>query len=155
MTDKSKRQKEYMKNYYLQNKERLSQKAKQYYKENRDSIIKKNRRYYQTHRKQQIQTAYKLYKRYVKLWIPIIKESYGELACSKCGYSKNFSAIEFHHRNPEEKETIIGHLMRRTPNNPKNVETMKKELSKCDLLCRNCHAEIHYPDHESLMTLAR
>lgn len=27
--------------------------------------------------------------------------------CERCGYDKNLSALEFHHRNPEEKEFQI------------------------------------------------
>ena len=26
-------------------------------------------------------------------------------------------------------------------------QDLEKEILKCDLVCSNCHAEIHYPDH--------
>ena len=29
---------------------------------------------------------------------------YGEGKCEHCGYDANLSALEFHHKNPEEKE---------------------------------------------------
>jgi hypothetical protein len=59
--------------------------------------------------------------------------------CQICGYSKNCpSAYDFHHRNPEEKEFGIGgHKV------TLSWEKLKKEVDKCDLLCKNCHAEVH------------
>ena len=64
--------------------------------------------------------------------------------CERCGYDKNLSALEFHHRNPEEKEFQIDerHFSNRS------LEILQKELDKCDLLCANCHREIHHLDSE-------
>ncbi len=57
--------------------------------------------------------------------------------CQKCGYNKCLGAMDFHHLNPIEKEfTISG--------NAGKWENIKKELDKCELVCKNCHAEIHY-----------
>jgi hypothetical protein len=62
--------------------------------------------------------------------------------CSKCGYNKNWAVLEFHHRNPEKKEIQlslerIGHMAE---------EKLLLEVEKCDLLCANCHRELHNPD---------
>ena len=58
--------------------------------------------------------------------------------CSKCGYDKDVpSAYDFHHRNPQEKEFAISQYM------VLDFEKLKPELNKCDLVCKNCHAEIH------------
>jgi len=57
--------------------------------------------------------------------------------CQRCGYSKSICALTFHHRNPEEKESDIGALNRRT------WSKIVNELNKCDLLCFNCHMEVH------------
>ena len=65
--------------------------------------------------------------------------------CKKCSYCKNLAAIEFHHRNPKEKEFQID--MRKCANS--KWETLLHEAQKCDLLCSNCHAETHHPDFES------
>ena len=55
----------------------------------------------------------------------------------KCGYHKSMAAFDFHHRDPRKKElTLAGHW-------EKSWETIKKELDKCDLLCSNCHRELH------------
>jgi hypothetical protein len=57
--------------------------------------------------------------------------------CRHCGYSENQAALEFHHRDPNEKEFTIGHVAN------KSWEFIKKELDKCDLLCSNCHRIEH------------
>lgn len=60
--------------------------------------------------------------------------------CSICGYSKNYAALEFHHLDPTQKEFDWKSLRL------KNWDSIIKELKKCTLLCRNCHAETHNPD---------
>ena len=64
--------------------------------------------------------------------------------CSICGYSKSIYALEFHHKNPANKEFGIGAFMNK--GNYLNLTKMKmliKEVNKCTLLCCNCHKEIH------------
>lgn len=58
--------------------------------------------------------------------------------CMKCGYDKCIWALEFHHRNPKEKEFSISKYYSRS------WEKLKKELDKCDLICANCHRETHF-----------
>jgi hypothetical protein len=60
--------------------------------------------------------------------------------CSKCGYCRNYSALEFHHLDPSKKEINIANSIRRTWN------SLIKELEKCVLVCSNCHREEHNPD---------
>jgi len=61
--------------------------------------------------------------------------------CMSCGYDKNQAALSFHHKDPSQKDLPID--IRRCSNN--KLETLKKEVEKCDLLCHNCHMETHYP----------
>lgn len=57
--------------------------------------------------------------------------------CQECGYNKCVGAMDFHHLDPQEKDfTISG--------NAGKWENIKRELDKCVLLCKNCHAERHY-----------
>ena len=60
--------------------------------------------------------------------------------CQKCGYDKCIAALTFHHRDPAEKEyqiaTMFGWSWAR----------IMQELDKCDLLCANCHAELHWEE---------
>lgn len=60
--------------------------------------------------------------------------------CQKCGYDKCLSALEFHHLNPEEKES-----QREFQNGGKKFEQKIKE-GKITLLCANCHREEHHSD---------
>lgn len=57
--------------------------------------------------------------------------------CELCGYKKCLSALEFHHLNPNEKEFTLSDCK------VFRIEFLKKEASKCKLLCSNCHREVH------------
>ena len=61
--------------------------------------------------------------------------------CMACGYNKCLSALEFHHRDPKQKDKSITQFSRN-----KLSKKAKMELDKCDLLCANCHREIHEAD---------
>ncbi len=63
--------------------------------------------------------------------------------CSRCGYNKNLSALTFHHKDPKNKKFKLDI---RSLSNRKYV-FIEKEIDKCILLCHNCHAELHYPQH--------
>lgn len=60
--------------------------------------------------------------------------------CIQCGYCTNYASLEFHHRNPEEKDYDWNKLRLRS------WVSIVQELDKCDLLCRNCHGEVHNPE---------
>lgn len=62
-------------------------------------------------------------------------------SCSKCGYNKNISALDFHHLNPKEKDFSLDIRKFSNFSNGK----LLKELDKCVLLCANCHREEHNP----------
>lgn len=64
-------------------------------------------------------------------------------ACVRCGYSRCQAALDFHHRDPLQKDYTIG------SQSWEDLEKIKPELDKCDLLCRNCHAEVHFNDIEA------
>lgn len=63
--------------------------------------------------------------------------------CTRCGYNKCQAAMDFHHRDPSQKDFTIG------SQRWEDLEKVKPELDKCDLLCRNCHAEVHFSDIEA------
>ena len=62
--------------------------------------------------------------------------------CMVCEYKKNLAALEFHHRDPNVKDS---QLDMRTLSN-RSMKYILEEISKCDLLCSNCHREIHNPE---------
>lgn len=61
---------------------------------------------------------------------------YKDGCCAICKYSKCLNALEFHHRNSKEKDFGVGDLRDK-------LEKIKNEVDKCDLLCGNCHRELH------------
>ena len=60
-----------------------------------------------------------------------------EKGCRKCGEKRPY-LLDFHHRNPKEKDFVISNKARC------GLETMIEEINKCDVLCANCHREWHY-----------
>jgi len=63
-----------------------------------------------------------------------------ESKCCRCGYCRNYAALEFHHLDPKEKDFNWTKL-RET-----QWSQIIEELKKCILLCANCHREEHWPD---------
>ena len=60
--------------------------------------------------------------------------------CSSCGGTFHQAAYDFHHTNPKEKEGGIAKLLQ---SNTVKSKKVLQELSKCILLCSNCHRIIH------------
>jgi hypothetical protein len=63
-------------------------------------------------------------------------------SCARCGYSKNISALHFHHLDANLKEFKLDSRILSN----RNWESILAEVSKCELLCSNCHAEEHNPE---------
>ena len=80
-----------------------------------------------------------LKKLYIKKWRRSLKKQcvdYKGGKCKRCGYDKYPEVLDFHHRDPIEKDFQIS-------DKGWSFERLKKELDKCDLVCKNCHEEIH------------
>lgn len=56
--------------------------------------------------------------------------------CQICGYDKCESALEFHHKDPNEKD----HSIRWGTASQQKID---EELEKCVMLCCLCHREVH------------
>jgi len=59
-------------------------------------------------------------------------------SCNLCGYNRCVEALQFHHRDPDQKDFGIAKSGR-----CHTWEKVQEELDKCDMLCANCHAETH------------
>lgn len=58
--------------------------------------------------------------------------------CELCGYGKSMVALTFHHKDPLLKSyELAGTGL------CKSWDRLIIELDKCDLLCFNCHHEVH------------
>lgn len=58
--------------------------------------------------------------------------------CVLCGYNKSKRALHFHHLDPNEKDFGIS-----AEGTTKTWKSVQEELSKCQLVCSNCHSELH------------
>lgn len=69
---------------------------------------------------------------------------FGEKCCI-CGYDKCIGALEFHHKNPNEKDFGLA-----ANGNTHSWEEFWKEAQKCLLVCSNCHAELHEKENDMI-----
>lgn len=60
------------------------------------------------------------------------------LRCVLCGES-DFRCLDFHHKNPKQKDLAISSVGKFGW----SLERIRKELSKCVVLCSNCHRKKH------------
>ena len=64
--------------------------------------------------------------------------------CSRCGYNRCLSALDFHHLEPADKNPKFGcmrHLL-----SGLGKAAFLAEVKKCILICSNCHREEHNPE---------
>lgn len=57
--------------------------------------------------------------------------------CIHCGFDKWLSSLDIHHLNPEVKDSKFAQMR------GWSLTRIDKEIEKCVLLCRNCHAAYH------------
>jgi hypothetical protein len=70
------------------------------------------------------------------------KQEKKKLKCERCPES-HVACLEFHHKNPKEKEFAISELVN---NRGWSIKRIKIEISKCIVLCSNCHRKEHYKE---------
>lgn len=58
--------------------------------------------------------------------------------CERCAYDRVIDVLEFHHRDPSQKDFGIS-----ARGYTRSWERVRSELDKCMLLCANCHRELH------------
>lgn len=71
----------------------------------------------------------------IRIWITKLKSN---LCCSQCG-ENHTAVLDFHHKDENEKEYNISSMIHRHC----SIELIKKEISKCIVLCSNCHRKLH------------
>jgi hypothetical protein len=63
------------------------------------------------------------------------------LSCKICGESHP-ACLDFHHKDPNEKEINIGNVL----SLGWSKDRILKEITKCDVLCANCHRKHHWDE---------
>lgn len=91
------------------------------------------RRHYQKNKGKYIKKAKKWDEKYME-WYRILKHN---KTCVDCQKSWPYYVMHFDHREPQNKQFSIGKaaVLKRSK------KEILKEISKCDLVCANCHAE--------------
>jgi hypothetical protein len=111
----------------------------------RDRRIKHSREYgkgwYQQH-KQEVMARSKKKEKEIKKWYRDYKRT---LYCMICG-ENHPACLQFHHRDRSEKSFSISNIAMR----PTSKKRILNEIKKCDVLCVNCHAKLHWREtHET------
>ena len=105
----------------------------------KNEIRERNRRYqaewYRRNRQTQILRSNET-KKHKREWLCSLKEGKSCLMCSE----SHPATLDFHHRNPKEKDFGLGEAM--------NMSKAKvlAEMAKCDVLCANCHRKLHWEE---------
>jgi len=125
----------YYQDYARKNRERIQQQRQEYRIRNKDKIAAANREQYQKNReaRKYIQRVKHTSRKAEMLAL------HGTEACP-CGESRPW-CLCFHHRDAKAKEFSIS-LNTYRPN-----DDLIEELNKCDVLCHNCHANLHYEEN--------
>lgn len=97
-----------------------------------DKVIKHN--FYNRHKKRLIvESAYR--RNEIRKRFQVWKKT---LACKRCGESDS-CCLDFHHLNPKHKDDVVSAMV------GQGVGWIRimKEVRRCIVVCRNCHAKIH------------
>lgn len=127
---KSRRERKY--NHYIEA-------SREYYKKNRESLLKKDREKYRKNASRMRERHKELLRKRLQ-WYESLKT---QLSCVKCGESHP-ACLHFHHRDSKQKLGTIGAMVRSL-----SREQVEKEIAKCDVLCANCHAKIHWEERQN------
>jgi hypothetical protein len=113
--------------------------TKEWREKNADKVRAARRRWYEKNKKRAKASVMRR-KREMSLWF---KELKSRLSCEKCG-EDHAACICFHHKDPSKKEINLGKVVV----HGWSKERIMEEISKCQVLCQNCHAKIHWGNEE-------
>ena len=102
-----------------------SESLKNHYYSNKEYYYNKSRNYYLE----------------LKEWFINYKQT---LKCSKCGESRHW-VLDFHHKDPSIKDGTIAQMLINS-----SKEKLLQEIDKCDVLCANCHRDLHYQERQNI-----
>lgn len=114
------------------NKNKTKPDGHQYLCKDCERIYKKQ--YYEKNKEKHIAGVKKNKKRKKKYIDNIRKNS----KCSLCGEDR-WWILTFHHREEDEKLLCVSQTY-----NHYSIEKIQKEIDKCNILCYNCHMDIHF-----------
>lgn len=92
------------------------------------------KKHYEKNKQKYIDKAAAYRKETVK-WFRKYKKT---LECRICGEDR-WWVLDFHHRDASTKEGTVSEIVRSS-----SKKAILKEINKCDVLCANCHRDLHY-----------
>ena len=108
------------------------ERASKYYSKCKLCMKVRGRDYYHKNHDRQLALALLRRKKSYHLKRAVINKL-KEKPCADCKRSYPYYAMDFDHNTKQDKLGDIAHML------SFSIETIKKEISKCDLVCANCH----------------
>lgn len=73
--------------------------------------------------------------------------TYSGEKCKDC-IETDVNVMNWHHRDPLIKSFEIGRGIKDCGNKKRSIQSLKREVDKCDMLCTNCHTLRHKQEYE-------
>jgi transcription elongation factor Elf1 len=100
-----------------------------------------NKRWYQRHRERLLEKR-RQHNEELRRWL---KQYKSKLSCALCGESHP-ACLQFHHRDQQGKSFNIGSIIGQW--RYITLKKLQEEIGKCDILCGNCHAKLHWQEKQ-------
>lgn len=101
-------------------REKNKDRVQEYYTENKKSFKERNQELRERNREH----------------INILKKN-GK--CFRCGWNEDPCGLDYHHLDPSKKEANVSWMAKSSY----SLETLQEEITKCVLVCANCHRILH------------
>jgi hypothetical protein len=124
-----KKQEEARKKWLADHKDYMHEYQKQYRRNNKEKCTAAKERYRQV----QLERIRNWFDRYSKT-----------MKCSHCPET-HVGCLDFHHIDPNTKKASVREMMR----GHHSFESLMEEVSKCEVLCSNCHRKLHWQERQS------
>ena len=83
---------------------------------------------------------------YVERNYNYVREYKLEKGCEVCGYKEHFAALHLDHIDRSTKKYSVSNMCKKGY----ALDTIKKEIEKCQVLCANCHHIKSYENEDWL-----
>lgn len=118
--------------------QRKKHRTGEYYEKCKDCMKNRGRKYYHQNHERQLKLASVRKEKYKEERRKLIAQFKKDKPCMDCGKMYSPWIMDFDHREGEIKiSSISSMVIWRTS----NIEKIKLEIAKCDLVCSNCHRQ--------------